>query len=340
MERKLGATAVLFAFVLLVIHAVNPIAAYIDSVKTGNAGVRKTAGAAAPNSGRQEFRSWQERISHEAANLRIEPIDAKIDPIWKAVPGYNGIEVDIDKTLQLALERPLSDSIPFVYREVRPAVELDDLPPAPVYRGNPHKPMTALMFHVAWGDEYLPELLDALKEADVRATFFLSGGWLAKHREMAARIAAEGHELSNRGYSAGTMSGLSRAQIYEEISETEKMLEELGVKNKWFSPPYGDYDERMVRIAHGMGLRTVLWTLDAQDWKTPDPQRIISNVRDRLEPGTLVLLHPTEAALKALPEIVEIARQKGLAAGTVGETLASSRVPGKPGGAVERKAEF
>lgn len=333
MGRKLRATAAVLAIMLLVTSLAGPVSSYVKSVKT--AGMWGNAGGTLFGLKGREARDLQARIRDEAAARRIEPVNAVIDPVWKAIPGYNGLEVDVDKTLKLAMERPMSDSIPFVYKEIRPAVELDDLPPAPVYKGNPKKPMTAFMINVAWGEAYLPGLLEVLREAEVKATFFLDGRWLSEHQELAAQMAAAGHELSNHGYSHQRMSRLGRAQIIQEIGDTERLLKQIGVQNRWFAPPYGDYDERTVRIAHEMGLRTVLWTLDTIDWKNPDPAWIVRKIDARLEPGSLILLHPTEAALKALPGMIESARKKGLAIGTVRETLSSNRVA-----PVERKTDF
>src|SRR5437016_3087292 len=45
---------------------------------------------------------WLEEIKLQAAHKRIAPIDAKVDRVWKAIPGYNGLEVDLPKTIQLA----------------------------------------------------------------------------------------------------------------------------------------------------------------------------------------------------------------------------------------------
>lgn len=35
----------------------------------------------------------------------------------------------------------------------------------------------------------------------------------------------------------------------------------------FLQPPYGDIDDRIRAIAHGLGLRTVLWKYDSQDWQ-------------------------------------------------------------------------
>lgn len=112
------------------------------------------------------------KIREEAAKRRIEPVNATVDRVWKAIPGYNGREVDIERTYQKAKLLPAGAEIEYIYREIKPQVSLDDLGAQPIYRGNPNKPMAALMINVAWGEEYLLPMLDTLDEAKVKATFF------------------------------------------------------------------------------------------------------------------------------------------------------------------------
>ena len=57
---------------------------------------------------------------------------------------------------------------------------LEDLSPAPIYRGHPNKKMVGLTINVAWGNEYLPRILEILKKHDVKATFFLEGRWVKR----------------------------------------------------------------------------------------------------------------------------------------------------------------
>src|SRR5690606_16900509 len=114
-------------------------------------------------------------IAKEADKLRIDPINARVDRVWKAIPGYNGLEVDIEGTLKVVLAKPNAKEIPFVYREIEPEVKLADLPAEPIYKGNPKKPIVSFMINVAWGNEYLPDLLKTLREEEVKSTFFLDG---------------------------------------------------------------------------------------------------------------------------------------------------------------------
>ncbi|WP_019638024.1 polysaccharide deacetylase family protein [Paenibacillus fonticola] len=266
-------------------------------------------------------------IREEAAKRRVEPVDAVIDRVWKAVPGYNGLEVDIEQTYQKAKALPPGSDIPYQYREIPPRVSLDDLSPEPIYRGNSNKPMVAMMINVAWGNEYIVPMLDTLDEAKVKATFFLDGSWLKKNVALAKEIQKRGHQIENHAYSHPNMSQLDDYRARLEISKTKDLLKsELGVENRWFAPPSGDFNARTVRQAADYGLKTVLWTLDTVDWRKPSPSSIVQKISQKVAPGSLILMHPTESSSKALKEMISVIRQKGLVLGTVEETLSSKRV--------------
>lgn len=59
-----------------------------------------------------------------------------------------------------------------VYDQVKPDVHLESLKPEPIYRGHPDKPMVSFIINVAWGNEYLQEMLPVLEKHRVKATFF------------------------------------------------------------------------------------------------------------------------------------------------------------------------
>jgi probable sporulation protein (polysaccharide deacetylase family) len=269
-----------------------------------------------------------EKIKQEAEKHYIAPVNAKLDPVWKAVPGYNGLEVDLEKTLELAEEQQFPEKPQLVYREVPPAVGLDQLGPHPIYKGNPQKPMVGLMINVAWGDEYLEGMLETLRSEKIKATFFFDGMWLSKNIDKAKAIMEEGHEVSNHAYSHKDMSKLSRSQAVQEIMKTENLLnKQVGASNRLFAPPSGDFDQETVNIAHELKLRTILWTFDTIDWRKPDPSTIVRRLRGSLEPGTLILMHPTDSSRSALPEMIKIIRAKGLHFGTVSQVISPDRVP-------------
>ncbi|WP_438350186.1 polysaccharide deacetylase family protein [Paenibacillus sp. FA6] len=275
---------------------------------------------------KEEDPLYQE-IKDKAIHTRIEPINAKIDRIWKAIPGYNGLEVDIDETYKHAKAKENGSSITYVFRQLHPKVGLHDLEVQPIYRGNPLKPMVSLMINVAWGNEYIIPMLNTLDQENVKATFFFDGKWLNSNVELAKEIQKRGHELSNHAYSHLNMSQLSEEKAISEISKTQKLLkDELDQEPKWFAPPSGDFDSDTVRIAKGQGMYTVLWTLDTVDWRKPSPQSIVNKISEKVEPGFLILMHPTSSSSEALQGMIQAIKAKGLYLGTVSQTLSTERI--------------
>ncbi|AOZ94813.1 polysaccharide deacetylase family protein [Paenibacillus crassostreae] len=267
-------------------------------------------------------------IKEKAMDKRIEPIDAMIDRVWKTIPGYNGLEVDVDETYKQTKAKGNNDTaITYVYRQLAPKIGLDDLDVQPIYRGNQLKPMVSLMINVAWGNEYIIPMLNTLDKEDVKATFFFDGKWLNSNIEVAKEIQKRGHELSNHAYSHLNMSQLSEEKATSEISKTQEILkDELGQEPKWFAPPSGDFDSDTVRIAKSQGMKIVLWTLDTVDWRQPSPQSIVSKIADKVEPGFLILMHPTSSSSEALQGMIKAIKNKGLQLGTVSQTLSSERI--------------
>jgi probable sporulation protein (polysaccharide deacetylase family) len=267
------------------------------------------------------------RIEAEVESHRVAPINAKLDRVWKAIPGYNGIEVDIEKTMELMRKVGADKPLQLVFREIEPDIQLEDLGAHPIYKGNPEKKMVSLMINVAWGNEFIEPMLEVLEKENVKATFFFDGSWLNKNMDIAKQIQAAGHELSNHAYSHKDMSKLSRAKATEEIVKTEQLLKDgLGVENHLFAPPSGDFSQETVQIAHELGLKTVLWTIDTVDWRKPEPSSVIHKISTRLEPGAMILMHPTPSASQALEGMIKTIKQKGMQLGPVGELISSRRL--------------
>lgn len=320
-RKKLGIILGSIGIILLVGHLTG-VRSFVHGERLGSG--RDAFSRFADTQGEEQLRIT---ITAEAAKLRIEPIDAVVDRVWKAIPGYNGREVDIEQTYQQARLQASDTPITYIYKEIAPKISLDDLGAQPIYRGNSSKPMAALMINVAWGNEYLTPMLDVLDQEEVKATFFLDGSWLKKNAELAKEIQKRGHQLENHAYSHPNMSQLGDAQARLEISKTKDLLKEtLGVENRWFAPPSGDFDDRTVKLAAEQGLKTVLWTVDTIDWKKPPANTIISRIEAKVEAGSLILMHPTASTRDALPGIIKSIRSKGLQPGTVEQTLSSSRL--------------
>lgn len=267
------------------------------------------------------------KIEEAAKRYEAVPADAKIDRVWKAMPGYNGIKVDIEASYKKMKKDKRFNEKKLVFTQVAPSVHLKDLPPAPVYRGYPEKPMVAFIINVAWGNEYLPDMLAILKKNNIHVSFFLEGRWVKENPELARMIADGGHELGNHSYTHPNMTHLSAAETRAQLQKTNDVIEATtGKKVKWFGPPAGTFRDETVKIARSLDMGTVMWTVDTIDWQKPSPNTIIKRVTSKVGPGSLILMHPTDSTAKALPALIDEMKARQLRIGTVTRTLDEERI--------------
>lgn len=271
--------------------------------------------------------SLYRELETKASKYEIKPIDARVDPVWKAIPGYNGLKVNFSKSYNKMKKSGEFDEDLLVFDEVKPRVHLSDLPASPIYKGNPEKPMVSFIINVAWGNEYLSGMLATLKKHHASATFFLEGRWAKNNPELVKMIVDAGHEVGNHSFSHPDMKTLQAATIHEEIKKTNDVIEATaGKKARWFGPPSGSFKDEVVKIAAVHQLGTVLWSIDTIDWKKPAPDELNQRVLGKLHNGAMILMHPTESTEKAMETMILGIKAKDLEIGTVSEMLSEKRI--------------
>lgn len=261
-------------------------------------------------------------VASLAESFYVEASNASWD--WQrgeVLPEVVGQVVDVQSTVAALLEAPARSAVRLVTVVVLPSITRAHF--RPYYSGPTSEPRVALMFNVDWGDEYIPGLLEVLAEADVAATWFLTGRWVEKAPQLAKAIAEGGHEIGNHGGWHGLAGEMSPGEVAQLIQEGEDLiLEATGQRPQVFAPPAGDYTQQTVAVAAEMGYKTVLWTVDTVDWQRPAPTQIIDRVLSGLANGALILMHPTQPTLEALPVILDHLAARGFQCVTVSELLA------------------
>ncbi|MDZ5473430.1 polysaccharide deacetylase family protein [Bacillus sp. 31A1R] len=268
-----------------------------------------------------------DEIELKAKEYEVPPSDAKIDPVWKAMPGLNGLKVDIEASYKKMKKDKEFNPEKLVFKEVSPNVHLDDLPPNAIYKGHPDKPMVSFIINVAWGNEYISPILATLKKNNVQASFFLEGRWVKENPELAKMIVDAGHEVGNHSYSHPDMKIISAGRAREEIQKTNQVIEATtGKVPTWFAPPSGSYRDEVVQIASQEKLKTVMWSVDTIDWQKPSPDVLINRVVSKIHNGAMVLMHPTDSTAKALDQLIKQIQAKDLEIDTVSELLSEDRI--------------
>ena len=182
-----------------------------------------------------------------------------------------------------------------------------------IRRGNPNLKEVALTFDDGPHPEFLPRLLDKLRELGVHATFFVVGEKVADAPDMAARIVQDGHEIANHTFHHLNLTTIPLPFIESEIKSNNDMIyQACGVHPKFFRPPGGRADEDVFRIARQERLTTVMWTDDPADFSSPGPEVIEDRLLKHIRPGAVILLHSgIEQTLAILPDFVAQLRGEG-----------------------------
>lgn len=183
----------------------------------------------------------------------------------------------------------------------------------------------SLMFNVYWGTQEVEGILEVLAEYDAKATFFIGGSWADDNTACVRKIVEAGHEVGSHGYFHRDHTTLGYEDNVEEISHSVQFLQlAAGVPVTLFAPPSGAYDEDTVNAAESLGLRMVMWSRDTIDWRDKDEETCYLRATEDLQAGELILMHPMEHTLAALPRILEYCKSHSLRPITVGENLANT----------------
>jgi len=178
----------------------------------------------------------------------------------------------------------------------------------PIYRVEREEQVIALSFNLSTTDDvHTQRVLNALNNANLSATFFVTGEWVRENGALAAEMANNGHELMNLSDDHGLLRRLSPAHLQQNLTACSLAIyETTGIEPSLFRAPYGEYDPRLVEMANAMGMQAVQWSVDSGDWRGLRADAIVEQVLDRAFPGAIVLLHSnlTETAL-AMPRLIE-----------------------------------
>lgn len=182
----------------------------------------------------------------------------------------------------------------------------------PIYRGNTDTKAMAFAINVDWGEDILPQILELFEKENIQVTFFVTGRFAGKYPDLVKQMDSRGHEIGNHGYSHNHPDRSGFGTNQEEITRTHEELKIL-VKEPvlLYAPPYGECSKPVVEAAEKLGFKTIMWTIDTVDWKGGSPQSIAQKVINKAENGAIVLMHPKEVTLKALPIMIQELKSQG-----------------------------
>ena len=178
-------------------------------------------------------------------------------------------------------------------------------------------------------------LLDALKEHNAHATFFMCGYRIKDFHTHMDRYLAEGHEVGNHtmNHPMKSLKGQTSSFVHEEVDSNSDFIESyIGQKPTVMRPVGGAYDDNVKECMKESGLPIINWSVDTLDWQNRDADIIYQRIVDSVQDGDIVLMHDLrQCTLDGVVRAMETLEDRGFAFVTVSELAAIKGVTLEPG---------
>ena len=195
--------------------------------------------------------------------------------------------------------------------------------PTLYHQGAGGEHQVAITFDDGPDPRWTPKILDILKAANVKATFFLVGVNAERYPGVVRRIVNEGHEIGNHTYYHPNLALCWPEHIRLELNATQLLLETItGRATTLFRPPYAAdtgptqlSELTPLKIAEDLNYLVVLESIDPQDWAKPGADIILRRVKQQRHDGSVILLHDAggdrSQTVEALPRILDWLQTRG-----------------------------
>ena len=160
------------------------------------------------------------------------------------------------------------------------------------------------------------DILDTLKEKNVKATFFVTLSYAKQNPQLVRRMIDEGHIVGNHSATHPSFPQISRTEMAKEIAELDNYLvENFSYSSPYFRFPSGEYSECALELVTSIGFRSIFWSAAYADWDTSTQKGAdyaFSTVSSRFHSGAVILLHAVSRDnAEALGRIIDEARNQG-----------------------------
>jgi len=193
-----------------------------------------------------------------------------------------------------------------------------------------HEKIVALTFDDGPTPEFTDQILNILRDENVKATFFLIGGEIEKHPQEGEKIVAAGHEIGNHTYSHVRMVLVTPRFVKEEVEKTDDLIRSIGYEiPTHFRPPYS---KKLLALPYYLAQnnrKTITWDVEPETFPeiAKSTDEISKYVRANTQNGSIILLHVMydreRKSMNSVKPIIDGLREKGFRFVTISELLGS-----------------
>ena len=170
--------------------------------------------------------------------------------------------------------------------------------------------------------------VNALKSASlVPVTFFVNGANIGNN-SAGIRQMLEVGEVQSHAFNHVDMGSYSAAQVTDQLSRNNQAIQNAGApKPTIFRPPYGTLNNTIRQAASSLGLYSITWDVDSQDWNGASVSAIVA-ANGRLQNGQVILMHENQPnSLTAIPQIAANLKSRGLCPGKISPSTGRAVAP-------------
>lgn len=167
--------------------------------------------------------------------------------------------------------------------------------------------------------------MDLMDEYGVKATFFVTGKFASRNRDVLKEILDRGHEIGNHSWNHVAMGAMKYDEILNEILPTNQVIfeETGGYVPKLFRAPEGKWGFGLHTMLQTLDLTMIQWTFSSGDSSpTITSSRIYKNVTgENVHPGAIYLFHNDTPCFDVMDDVFEYYKQNGYEMVSISELL-------------------
>ena len=172
----------------------------------------------------------------------------------------------------------------------------------------------AISFDDGPSSNYTTEILQLLKQDNVKATFFCIGNRIAGNESILKKIKEEGHIIGNHSYSHHFWFDIfSSKKMLDDLKKMDQETERvIGMLPKLFRPPYGVTNPNLKKAIIKGDYIPVGWSVRSMDTVIRNEKKLLDKINRSLKPGAIFLFHDTsKTTVNVLPEFIREVKNKG-----------------------------
>lgn len=202
-----------------------------------------------------------------------------------------------------------------------------------ITRARTNQKVVALTIDCGGNSNGVSSILTTLRDANVHATFFITGQFARQNPQSVRDIVAAGHVIGNHSDTHPDFSKLSRRAILGQLNSAESAISAAGGPSTkpWFRFPYGASDTTARSVVAADGYRMIGWTVDTLGWMGKSGAGSARAVQRRAvaarTPGEIILMHGGSSPdgstfdADAMPGIIKGLSKRGYTFATLPELI-------------------